>query len=156
MFAPHTKPTWIALIAAAALLAGCAGKPQAPVQSPLSDPPRPPALVNAIERFQADLGDGFALDFQVERKISKVNNKSCFAFITGRIQNVSGKALSKSSVLDVPVYANGVLLYRDNSRPLADIPAGQGADFEMVVSPVFANGCPAFDKIVPVLRKAYQ
>lgn len=126
-----------------ALLAACASTPPPPAEAPPSQ----------VEKFQADLGTGLVLDYQIEKKVSKVNSKSCYTFMTGRIRNVSGQTLSKKSVLDVPVYANGALLFRDNTSPMADIPSGQHADFEMVVSPVFANGCPRFDPIKPVLRK---
>jgi len=152
MFQRNKNPRFLPAAFVLALLAACAGKPPAP---PPAEPPKPPALVNAIEKFQTNLGDGLVLDFQVEKKLSKVNNKSCYAFITGRISNVSGRTLSKKSVLDVPVYSQGALLYRDNTSPLADIPSGNNADFEMVQSPVFANGCPSFDKINPVLRKVF-
>lgn len=132
-----------------ALLAACAGAPPAPPKP--ADAPPPPA----IARFQAVLGEGLVLDYQIEQKLSKVNSTSCYTFMTGRIRNVSGKTLSKRSVLDVPVYAQGSLLFRDNTYPMADIPSGQHADFEMVVSPVFASGCPRFDPIKPVLRTVF-
>jgi hypothetical protein len=150
MFQHHK---WIRLplaVTVLALLAACVGAP----------PPPPPKSVEApqpqvVERFRAPLGDGLLLDYQIERKRSKVNSTSCYTFMTGRIRNVSGKTLSKRSVLDVPVYAKGTLLFRDNTHPMADIPSGQHADFEMVVSPVFANGCPRFDPIMPVLRTVF-
>lgn len=148
MFERHNTVRIYLLAGLVSLLAACAGRP--PI-----DAPRPPPVASAIEKFKADLGDGLMLDYQIERKISSVNNKSCYAFITGRISNLSGKTLSRRSVLDVPVFSQGKLLYRDNTSPLADIPPGSNADFEMVVSPVFADGCPRFDRINPVLRKAF-
>lgn len=100
-----------------------------------------------------ELAEGITLDYQVEKKLSKVNSKSCFAFITGKLNNLSDKTLSKKTVLDISVVSQGKQLYRDNTSPLADIPKGFSAAFEMVVSPVFAEGCPAFDKINIALRK---
>jgi hypothetical protein len=137
----------------ATLLTGCAGsKPDVPA---VVDTPKPPVIANLIEKFQVDLGEGIKVDYQVEQKISKVNNKACFAFITGKLINLSGKALSRKTVLDVAVYSQGAMLYRDNTSPLADVQSGFNADFEMVTSPVFTNGCPHFDKINVQLRKVY-
>ena len=129
---------------AAALLAGCA--------SPPIDAPLPPVL--AVEKFQAVLADGVTLDYQVERKISQVNKRSCFVYITGKVNNSSGATLSRQSVLDIAVFSQGKQLYRDNTSPLADVRSGFNAPFEMVVSPVFADGCPRFDRINIALRKA--
>lgn len=143
---------YAAMLVASALLAGCAN---APVPAPVAEP-APPAVVHTVERFHAELGDGFSLDYQVEKKASKVNSKSCFAFITGKLNNQSGKALSRKSVLDVAVFGQGAQLYRDLSSPLTDIAPGGRADIEMVVSPVFANGCPPFDKVNTVLRSVFQ
>ena len=134
----------------AALLAGCVNKAPAPTAEPA-----PPTVVHTVERFHTELGDGFSLDYQVEKKASKVNSKSCFAFITGKLNNQSNKTLSRKSVLDVAVFGQGAQLYRDLSSPLADIAPGGKADIEMVVSPVFANGCPAFDKVSTVLRSVF-
>jgi hypothetical protein len=131
---------------AAALLAGCA--------SPPPEAAKPPVFVPTVEKFQATLGDGITLDYQVEKKLSQVNKRSCFAYITGKLNNTSGTTLSKQSVLDIAVFSQGKQLYRDNSRPMADVLSGFNAPFEMVVSPVFADGCPLFDKITVALRKA--
>lgn len=131
------------------LLVGCASKPPEATQPPaLAQPPQ-----SSVERFQIGLDAGITLDYQVEKKVSKVNNRSCFAFITGKLNNLSDKTLSKKTVLDIAVISQGKQLYRDNTSPLADIPTGFNADFEMVVSPLFADGCPAFDKINISLRK---
>jgi hypothetical protein len=164
MFEPNTKACsaalrnkglgqdgYAAVLVASALLAGCANAP-----APVAEPAAPPAVVHTVERFHAELGDGFSLDYQVEKKASKVNSKSCFAFITGKLNNQSGKTLSRKSVLDVAVFGQGTQLYRDLSSPLTDIAPGGKADIEMVVSPVFANGCPPFDKVNTVLRSVFQ
>ena len=142
------------LIACALLVTLVAGCANAPAPALVAEPATTP-VVHTVERFHADLGDGFSLDYQVEKKASKVNNKSCFAFITGKLNNQSSKTLSRKSVLDVAVFGQGVQLYRDLSNPLSDIAPGSKADIEMVVSPVFANGCPPFDKVNTVLRSVF-
>lgn len=136
--------SWTSLLLAAAL-AACASKPEAPRAPEMASP--------SVERFRLALEDGISLDYQVEKKLSKVNSKSCFAFISGKLHNLSGKTLSKKSVLDVAVLGQGKQLYRDNTNPLEDIASGANAPFEMIVSPVFADGCPKFDKINIAFRK---
>lgn len=144
-------------VAALVLLTACTALAPAPTRPPASaaNPAKSIELAPPTERFHADLGGGFTLDYQVERRISKVNGKSCFAFITGRISNASGLALGQQSVLDVAVYAQDALLYRDLSRPMADIQDGAHADIELLVSPLFANGCPRINKIRAELRKVF-
>lgn len=139
------------LIGLATLLPGCASKPDAPRPPVIAQPPIPASP--SIEKFRVGLGEGITLDYQVEKKLSKVNNKSCYAFITGKVSNLSDKTLGKQSVLDIAVISRGKQLYRDNTSPLADIPTGANAAFEMVVSPLFAEGCPTFDNINITLRK---
>ncbi|NVO06803.1 MAG: hypothetical protein HXX19_13125 [Rhodoferax sp.] len=138
-----------ASLLATTLFVGCASKPEAPPPPVVAQPPAQPV----VEKFQVTLEEGILLDYQVERKLSKVNSKSCYAFITGKLHNLSDKALSKKTVLDIAVLAQGKQLYRDITNPLADVPAGANAVFDMVVSPVFADGCPKFDRINIALRK---
>jgi hypothetical protein len=147
----RNKALVCSLLALEALLAGCASKPDTPRPPAIAQPSAPPAA--SVEKFQLSLEDGITLNYQVEKKLSKLNNRSCFAFITGKVSNLSDKTLRKHSVLDIAVISQGKQLYRDNTSPLADIPTGSNAVFEMVVSPVFADGCPAFDKINIALRK---
>jgi hypothetical protein len=145
---------------ASAVLVGCASKPDAtstrpaPLPLVIAQPPAP--QLPMVERFQVTLDTGISVDYQVEKRLSKVNSRSCYAFITGKLHNLSDKALSKMTVLDIAVQAQGKQLYRDNTSPLADIPAGSNSVFEMVVSPVFADGCPKFDRINIALRKVAQ
>jgi hypothetical protein len=134
----------------AAFLAGCASKSPEASKPPVIAQPTPQP---SVEKFQVLLDEGITLDYQVEKKISKVNSKSCFAFITGKLNNVSDKTVSKKSVLDIAVMSQGKQLYRDITNPLADIPSGFNAVFDMVVSPVFTDGCPTFDRINITLQK---
>jgi hypothetical protein len=151
LFARARMPAFLcASTVAVAYLTGCA--------SPPPEAPKPPQIAqpapqSSVEKFQVVLDAGITLDYQVEKKVSKVNSKSCFAFISGTLSNVSDKTLSKKSVLDFAVIGQGKQLYRDITNPLADIPSGFNSVFEMVVSPVFANGCPTFDRINIALRK---
>jgi hypothetical protein len=145
-FTPAVRVLLVGSAVVAALLAGCA--------SPPPEAPKPPVFVPTIEKFNVSLGDGIAVDYQVEKKLSQVNKRSCFAYISGKVINTSGKTLSKQSVLDIAVFSQGKQLYRDNTSPLADVLTGFNAPFEMVMSPVFADGCPRFDKIAIALRRA--
>jgi len=130
----------------AILVSGCASKPDAPRRPTVAAQPM-------IERFEIPLEEGFTLNYQVERKISKVNGTSCFAFITGTLHNRSHKAISKKSVRDVTVFSQGKQLYRDLTSPLADVSPGASSAFEMVTSPVHADGCPPYERITIALRK---
>ena len=114
--------------------------------------PAPPSR----ERFQLQLGDGFTLDYQIERTISKLNGRSCFASISGTLHNRSGQSLSKQSLLDFIVMSRGKQLFRDLSNPVSDVAPGAGAGFVMVVSPLHVDGCPPYDRINVSLRKVFR
>ena len=133
---------------ASVILFGCSSAPTPKLKAEL---PRQAAL----ERFQYQFDDMFRLDYQIERKISAVNGKSCFAFITGTLYNQSQRTLSKQSVLDVSVLSQGKLLFRDITNPVEHIAPGSGAAFAMVVSPVHQDGCPAYDMPQLALRKVF-
>lgn len=138
---------------AALLLAGCAGKPPAP---PPADPKTygmPPPVALTLERFQKTFEPGVVLDYQVEQKLSRVNGRACYAYITGVLYNRSSDGISKKTGLDVTVFSQGVQLFRDQSYPVADLTPGMGAAIEMVISPVHPDGCPKYDRIHIVLRK---
>lgn len=127
-------------------LAACGGAPASKtVSEPASQPVR--------EKFSMKFDGGFSLDYQVERKISSMNGKTCYAFITGTLNNQSGQTLSRKSVLDFIVISQGRQLFRDITNPVADIPPGGRAMFEMVDSPVHKDGCPVYEKINVSLRK---
>jgi hypothetical protein len=115
-----------------------------------------PATSSALPRYEKQriqLDKDFSLDYQLERKISTANKKTCYAFITGVVNNQSSKTLSQKSVLDMIVFSQGKQLFRDLTSPMADIPPGGSAMFEMVTSPVHKDGCPPYEKITVSLRK---
>ena len=114
--------------------------------------PAPPSATS--ERFQVRLDGGFVVDYQVERRISALDQKSCFAFITGTLANTSAQTLSRRSILDVTVFSQGKQLFRDLSNPVRDVPPGTRVMFEMVVSPVHKGNCPSYDRIDISLRQA--
>ena len=103
-----------------ATLAGCGGvsPPKAPVETQLPQAP---------ENHRAQFEGGFSLDYQVERKVSKLNGKSCYAFITGSLSNPSEQTLSRRSVVDFEVMQHGQQLFRDITHPVSDIPPGGSA-----------------------------
>jgi hypothetical protein len=132
---------------ATALLITACGSPTARQAPPES------AAQPAKQQFQTRLDADFSVDYQVERKASTVNRKSCFAFITGTLNNQSTQTLSRQSVLDVIVFNQGKQLFRDLTHPVSDVPPGTRVMFEMVESPVHRDGCPAYDRISISLRK---
>jgi len=87
-------------------------------------PPEPPKFSNAplplrsAKQHQVTLGDGIVLDYQIEQKLSRVNAKACFAYITGVVYNRSKEGISKKSGLDVIVISQGKQLFRDQTYPV--------------------------------------
>lgn len=130
------------------LLAACSSVPPAPLPAQAPSPLSP-------EPVRIKLEDGFFLDYKIARTISKLNGRSCYAFITGTLSNQSQQTLSKKSVLDFIVMNQGKQLFRDLSNPVSDIAPGGWAEFGMVVSPVHVDGCPSYEKINVSLRKVF-
>ncbi len=130
------------------LLAACSSPPIPKL--PVETPPPP-----SLEQFQIQFEGGFSLDYQIKRTISQSNQRSCFAFITGTLNNQSQQTLSQQSVLDFIVMNQAKQLFRDITNPVSHIAPGGRAAFVMVVSPVHRDGCPTYDKINVSLRKVF-
>lgn len=131
------------------LLTACGSS--APIVKLPAESPPPPSL----EQFQVQFEGGFSLDYQIKRTIAQSDQRSCFAFITGTLNNRSQQTLSKQSVLDFIVLNQGTQLFRDITNPVSHIAPGGQAAFVMVVSPVHRDGCPTYDKINVALRKVF-
>lgn len=112
-----------------------------------------PPIQLTLEKYQITLAENVVLDYQVEQKLSAVNKRACYAYITGIIYNRSNQALSKKTSLDVNVFSGGKQVFRDQTYPVADLNPGVGAAIEMVISPVHNEGCPKYDRIDIALRK---
>lgn len=141
---------WACLVLLAMTISACSTRPAAPPGSPAASRPAPSM---ALEKHHVDAGDRVSVDYQIERKISTVNGISCYAFITGTLNNDSNQALSRRTVLDFNVFSGGKQTFRDLTYPLSDVPPGSRALFEMVVSPVHKDGCIHYDRIDLSLRK---
>lgn len=128
------------------VLAGCASKPE-PVKT--VEPP----MQTTTDKFMVSLEPGVLLDYQVEKKLSRVNSKACYAYITGTLTNRSAQGISRKSNIDVNVFSQGKQVFRDQSFPVADVPPGGSAAMEMVISPVHTDGCPQYDRISIALKK---
>jgi hypothetical protein len=112
-----------------------------------------PAPTPMLEKHHVELGGGVSVNYQIERKISAVNNVSCYAFVSGTLNNDSSQILSRRTVIDFNFFSGGKQSFRDLSSPVADVPLGGRAMFEMVVSPVHRDGCINYDRIEVSLRK---
>lgn len=141
---------WACLVLLAMTIGGCATKPAAPPASPTLSVPAP---VMEWEKHHVELGGGVSVDYQIERKISSLNKISCYAFITGTLNNDSNQVLSRRTVLDFNFFSGGKQSFRDLTYPLRDVPPGSRTMFEMVVSPVHKDGCVIYDRIDVSLRK---
>ena len=141
---------WACLVLLGMTLVGC-------TTQPATTPMPPPAPASApsmeLERHHVELGDGVGADYQIERKISAVNKVSCFAFITGTLNNHSNQALSRQTVLDFNFFSAGKQVFRDLTSPVNDVRPGASVMFQMVVSPVHKDGCIDYAQIVVSLRK---
>lgn len=140
---------WGCLGLLAMTLAGCS----TPTATPGSPAAVRPAPSMALEKHHVDAGNQLSIDYQIERKISAANGISCYAFITGTLNNDSSQVLSRRTVLDFNFFSGGKQNFRDLTYPLGDVPPGSRAVFEMVVSPVHKDGCIHYDRIDVSLRK---
>jgi len=160
---PVNNPTFklIAAITAttAFTLAGCSTPPPPkPAEAePVPPPAKPVKIVRIpIERFHVDFDNDIALDYQIEKTISRVNGKSCYAFITGTLSNHSDQVLSKRSVVDFIVINQGQMLFRDITNPLGAVPPGKAVNLSLISPPIHREGCPSYDEIKVALRKVVQ
>jgi len=137
---------WGGLAMLVITIAGCATRPV--------DAPRP-AVVPApmLEKHQLELGGGVSVSYQIERKISAVNGVSCYAFVSGTLNNGSNQILGRRTDIDFNFFSGGKQSFRDLTSPVADIAPGSRAMFVMVVSPVHKEGCVNYDRIDVALRK---
>lgn len=131
-------------------IGGCATKPaEAPVPRPLSAP----VPSTGLEKHHVELGGGVSVNYQIERKISAINGISCYAFVSGTLNNDSNQILGRRTVIDFNFFSGGKQSFRDLTSPVGDVPQGSRAMFEMVVSPVHKDGCVNYDRIDVLLRK---
>lgn len=147
------RKAWVYLIPLVMMISACTTQP---VQAPRVHVPRPapaPLPVAGLEKHHVTLGDGVSVDYQIERKISSINATSCYAFITGTLNNDSNQALSRRTVIDFNFFSGGKQSFRDLTSPVSDVPPGLRVMFEMVVSPVHRDGCINYDRIDVLLRK---
>ena len=99
------------------------------------------------------MGGGISIDYQIERKISAINGVSCFALITGTLNNHSDQVLSRQTVLDFNFFSGGKQSFRDLTHLVSNAAPGNRPMFEMVVSPIYRDGCVNYDRIDVALRK---
>lgn len=145
----QTRVLLLSLLAAAGL-AGCGGAP-----STTGNETAEPAARAGKTHYRVALDPEFALDYDVEVKYSSVDGRSCYAFITGTLENNSNRVLSRRSVLDFIVVYKGEMLFRDLTNPRSDIPPGGRAMITMIDSPVHQKHCPVYERIDISLRKVF-
>jgi hypothetical protein len=127
-------------------LGGCATRPPEPAATR-------PVPGKVLEKHHIELGGGISVSYQIERKTSTVNGVSCFAFVSGTLNNDSSQILGRRTVIDFNFFSGGQQSFRDLTSPVADVRQGGRAMFEMVVSPVHKDGCVNYDRIDVLLRK---
>ena len=139
------------LFSLSAMLVACGSVSPPPVSTPVE----PASLQPGVEKFYIALGEGVMLNYQIERKMSNLDRKSCYFFIRGTLSNQSSRTLSKASVLDFVAMRQGQQTYRDISHPVASVAPGGQAMFGLIASPVYRTGCPVFDYIDVNLRPSF-
>jgi hypothetical protein len=149
-FLPPCFQQWASLVLLVMTLGGCASPPDKPAV------PRPefaPGAAVALEKARVELGGGVSVSYQIERKISALNGVSCYAFVSGTLNNDSSQTLSRRTIIDFNFFSGGKQSFRDLTSPVGDVPQGGRIMFEMVVSPVHKDGCVNYDRIDVLLRK---
>lgn len=141
---------WACLILLVMTIGGCATKPSEP---PVPRPLPVPLPSMGLEKHHIELGGGVSVNYQIERKISAINGVSCYAFVSGTLNNDSNQILSRRTVIDFNFFSGGKQSFRDLTSPVGDVPQGGRAMFEMVVSPVHKDGCVNYDRVDVLLRK---
>lgn len=142
---------WACPVLLAMTVGACTTKPAAPPMAPAVSVPAPSM---ALEKHHIEFDGGVHVDYQIKRTISALNGISCYAFITGTLNNDSNQILSRRTVLDFNFFSGGEQSFRDLTYPVMDVPPGSRTMFEMVVSPVHKDGCVNYDRIDVSLRKA--
>lgn len=149
-FHPLRFKAWACLVLVLLVIGGCATKP---AETPVARPLAVPMASTALEKHHVELGDRVSVDYQIERKISAINGISCYAYVSGTLNNDSSQILGRRTVLDFNFFSGGKQSFRDLTSPVGDVPQGSRAMFEMVVSPVHRDGCVHYDRIDVSLRK---
>jgi hypothetical protein len=141
---------WACLVLLVVTIGGCATKP---AETPVSRPLSLPLPGKTLEKVHVELGGGVSVSYQIERKISAINGVSCYAFVSGTLNNDSNQILGRRTVIDFNFFSGGKQSFRDLTSPVGNVPPGSRAMFEMVVSPVHKDGCVPYDRIDVLLRK---
>jgi hypothetical protein len=139
---------WACLVLLVMMIGACTTRPlEVPRPVPVPSPSR------ALEKHHVELGGGVSVNYQIERKISAINGVSCYAFVSGTLNNDSNQILGRRTVIDFNFFNGGKQSFRDLTSPVGDVPQGGRVMFEMVVSPVHKDGCVPYDRIEVLLRK---
>jgi len=120
------------------LLAGCVSTPE-------------PAAEKA--QYRQVFEGPVVVEYERETKISSIDGKSCYSFLSGTVANQSRDRLSRQTEVHFKVYHGGELLFSDITRLRADLASGDKVQFQLVESPVHKKQCPSYDRIEVFLRK---
>ncbi len=114
-------------------------------------PPERPAQLGE-RTYRQSLPGGYTVDYLVETRLSGIDGKSCYSFVSGTLTNESGTPLSRRSGLQFLFYHRGELLFRDLTYPRTNVPPGSRVQFELFQSPLHLKQCPSYDRIEVVLQ----
>lgn len=141
---------WLGLPSAVGIwmLASCTTTPDT---VPKTVPVAKPAL--GKQQFHERFDGPLLLDYEVDTKLSAIDGKSCYSFLTGSLANQSRERLSRQTEVHFRVYHDHNLLFSDIARLRTDLPPGHQVQFQMVESPVHMKHCPSYDRIEVFVNK---
>ncbi|NTV97068.1 MAG: hypothetical protein HGA75_16915 [Thiobacillus sp.] len=128
----------------AVLLAGCAGTP-APGNVPAPDKGRQAEA--GRKQYNKVFEGRYVLDYEVETRYSSIDKTSCYAFLTGTLNNRTAETLSRRTTVAFKVYHGDELLFRDYTYLRSNVAPGSRVQFDMVESPLHLKQCPTYDRI---------
>jgi hypothetical protein len=141
-------------------LLGCATPPPPVAVAPPPAKPdariEPPAPIPPRKEFQAVFETGLILDYAVETRRSRLDGKSCYAFITGTLENRSSQKLAQKTAVLFRVYDEGALMFEDFANLRMPLMPGNRVQFDFIQSPLHKKQCPEYDKIDVALRRIAQ
>lgn len=124
----------------AVILVGCGTTPDAPL---------PMATKQGRQVFEGPV----VVEYDVDTRLSTIDGKSCYAFLTGSVANQSPERLSRQTEVHFHIQHAGELLFSDIARLRSDLPPGNKVQFQIIESPLHNKHCPSYDRIDVKLRK---
>jgi len=129
----------LASLVCAGLLAGCVTAPD--------------TRIIPGKKYREVFEGPVVVEYVWDTKLSALDGKSCYAFMSGWLVNQSRQRLSRQTEVHVQVYHEGRLLFRDYTRLRADLPPENRVQLQLIESPLHNKACPSYDRVDVSLKK---